>query len=76
MNTKDISHNIKRDSEGINDNVAMLTTCIYKNGTVIGIFLDIKVGYDDIYMYKLYEILKDMEIPDYLNNTIFNFISQ
>lgn len=68
-----------RKGKGTNDNIALLTTftqlAFSKNQSVIGIFLDIKSAYDHVNLYKLYDKLKNLQIPTDIANIVFNLFN-
>lgn len=64
-----------RKGKGTKDNIALLITFIQlafsKNQSVIGIFLDIKTAYDHVNINKLYNKLRNLQIPTDIINIIF-----
>lgn len=64
-----------RKGRGIYDNIAYLSTFIFdafnSSNSVIAVFLDIKSAYDNVNIYKLYNLLINLQIPVELSNLIF-----
>lgn len=68
-----------RKGRGIMDNISSLTYFIHNSfisgETSLAVFLDINSAYDNVNIFKLYDKLKQINIPVYLNNVIFKIFN-